>query len=570
MPHFTEITDDDGKVIGMQTNQTGTRMLGLRELNKGSAFTAEERDTFLLTGKLPDSVETLEEQVTRCYQQLQEKNTPLGKNLYLNGLRQSNITLFYRLVMEHIQEILPIIYTPTIGEAVEKFSYEFNRPSGLYFSYPNRHQFKDILKNRKNQDIDLIIITDGEGVLGIGDWGIGGMDICIGKLMVYTACGGINPRRVLPIQLDVGTNNEQLLNDPMYLGWRHKRITGKDYDDFIDLAVSAIRDTFPNIYLHWEDFGRDTARKNLNRYRDDMCTFNDDMQGTGATALACVLSALKATNQKLTDQRIVFFGAGTAGVGIADQICKAMLEAGLSEADAHKQFWLIDRPGLLTDDMDDLAFFQKPYARAKNEIGDWVLQKAGTIGLYDVVKNIQPTVLIGCSTVQGAFTEDVVKLMASYVEHPLIFPLSNPTSKCEAAPKDLLEWTEGKVLTAAGSPFDPVEFNGKTIRISQCNNAFVFPGLGLGIIASQATRCTDGMITAACHALADCSPALQDQSAPLLPDFDVVHDVAKKIALAVALEARKEGISDAPADLDVERKINAIFWTPEYVPYTLA
>lgn len=567
MKTFEEITDDDGKVLKIKTPLRGKDLLMSRELNKGSAFNEQERLEFALIGKLPQSVETMEQQIKRLYRQFQEKPSALSKNVFLNSLKQSNETLFYKLAMQHIGEMLPIIYTPTIGDAVQHFSFQFNQPQGLFLSYPNRDNIEFILKNRAIKEIDLIIVTDGEGVLGIGDWGIGGMDICVGKLMVYTLCGGINPRRVLPIQLDVGTNNETLLNEPMYLGWRHERISGKEYDDFIGQVVSAIVKEFPNIYLHWEDFGRDNARKNLNRYREKMCTFNDDMQGTGATALACALSGASALGQSLKDQTVVFFGAGTAGVGIADQLCSAMVEEGLSIEQARQRFYLIDRSGLLIDGMQEIAPFQKPYLRTREEVNHWDCENQNSIGLLDVIKNAKPTLLIGCSTVTGAFTKEVVQTMAANVTHPMIFPLSNPTSRSEAHPKDLIEWTQGRALIAAGSPYEPVQFNNKTIRVSQCNNAFVFPGLGLGIIASQAKRVTDRMISAAARTLSQYSPALKNKTAPILPDFDVVHEVSKAIALAVAEQAREEGVAGVSDQLDLRRKIEAIFWKPEYLPY---
>lgn len=569
MAIFTEITDEDGKIIGLKTPLRGMQLASNPELNKGSAFTREEREEFKLLGKLPYHVEKIENQVSRYYKQYQLKNSDLGKNKYLNELKQNNLTLFYRLVSHHLEEMLPIIYTPTIGDAVQAYSYQFNKPSGLQITYPDKDKMETILDNRVHRELDLIIVTDGEGVLGIGDWGVGGMDICIGKLMVYTLCGGINPRRTLPIQLDVGTNNHTLLNDPMYLGWRHERISSDKYEEFVQQFVTTIQKKFPHVFLHWEDLGRDNARKILLEYRDQMCTFNDDMQGTGATALATMISGLNATDQELKDQRIVFFGAGTAGVGIADQIKNAMVHKGLSEEEACKRIWLIDRPGLLTDDMPDLAFFQKPYARSKEEVKDWKCQSENQIGLLDVINNIKPTVLIGCSTVQGAFNRDIVTKMAEYVGHPLIFPLSNPTSKSEAVPADIIEWTKGKALVATGSPFTPVHYENKTIKIAQCNNAFIFPGLGLGIIAAKATRVTDSMLAAAALSLGENSPAIKDKTAPLLPDIDDVQTISRKIAYSVAKQAIKEDVARIKKDVDLEKRIEALFWKPEYLSYTL-
>lgn len=568
MKRLEEIRDEHGKVLRIRTSLSGKGLLGNPELNKGLAFTHEERQQFRLLGRLPHHVESMEEQLDRYYHHYQQQSTDLEKNLFLNQLKQNNETLFYHLAREHLAEMLPIIYTPTIGDAVQAFSYEFNLPQGLYISYPNRHYIDNILQNRFINDIDLIIVTDGEGVLGIGDWGIGGMDICIGKLMVYTLCGGINPRRVLPIQLDVGTNNEKLLNDPMYLGWRNERIRGQDYDDYIDLVVSSIEKAFPEVFLHWEDFGRDTARRNLNRYRDKLCTFNDDMQGTGATALASVLSGLQATQQKLKDQRIIFFGAGTAGAGIADQIVREMMiEAGLSEAEARERFWLIDRQGLLIEDMPDLMPFQQPYAKSRESIKNWNITDPKNISLFDVVKNLKPTILIGTSTVHGAFTQDIIETMAAHVDRPIIYPLSNPTCRSEATPKQLIDWTDGRAIIATGSPFDPVTHKGREIRIAQCNNAFIFPGLGLGIIAAKASRVSDGMIAAASRALSDASPARLDPNAPVLPDLDQAQTISRNIAFAVATQARKEGFATISDQVDFKARIDALFWNPDYVDY---
>ena len=418
-----------------------------------------------------------------------------------------------------------------------------------------------------NKDIDLILVTDGEGVLGIGDWGVGGMHICIGKLMVYTACSGLYPHRVLPIQLDTGTNNETLLKDPEYLGWRHPRVTGKDYEIFIDKFVKAVQKKFPNVYLHWEDFGRDNARKNLLKYRDEMATFNDDMQGTGATALACVLSGMVAKKEDIKDQRIVFLGAGTAGCGIADQFFQAMVAHGLSEAEARKNFWLVDRQGLLLKNMTDLAFFQAPYARDPEEIKSWHRDAADHASLLDVVRNVKPTILVGCSTVRGAFTEEVVKTMATHCERPIILPLSNPTNHCEATAEQLMHWTDGKVLMALGSPFDPVNFKGKIYPVSQSNNAFVFPGIGRGVIASKAVRVSDEMIFAACEALSLASPARKDPMAPLLPDIANAADAADSIALAVANKAREQGLARVDKDADFVKILAEQKWEPRYLPY---
>jgi malate dehydrogenase (oxaloacetate-decarboxylating) len=563
MAEFTVIKDDNGKIKYIETALTGNQLLENYALNKGTAFTQAERESFELLGKLPLRIETLEEQVKRVYQQFKKIPSALAKNIYLNELHDQNETLFYKLTDDHINEMLPIVYTPTIGDAVENFSLEFRHPRGLFISYSDQEHIEKILDAYSSDNIDVIVVTDGEGVLGIGDQGVGGIHISIGKLAVYTLCAGINPNRVLPIQLDVGTNNEALLNDPMYLGWKHERIVGEDYDNFIGAFVSAVQKKFPNIYLHWEDFGRDTARKNLDRYRNKMCTFNDDMQGTGAVVLSALLSASKLLKQDLTEQRIVFLGAGTSATGIADQIRDAMIRQGLSDDAARDRIYLLGRRGLITDELSDVTSFQKIYAKKQNEISAWEV-KDGALDLLTVIKNVKPTILIGCSTVGGAFTEEIVKTMAEHVEHPIIFPLSNPTKKAEAIPADILSWTKGNALIATGSPFDPVEFGSKKIQISQCNNSFVFPGIGLGVIAVKAKQVTDGMIWAGCQALTECVLVEQDFSSPLLPDLDNIKEVSMKVATAVAKQAIAEGVAD---DVDIKKAIESTIWEPRYYPY---
>lgn len=556
---YSIIRDEDGKIIRIETTLCGKTLLNIPKLNKGCAFTHEERLGLNLLGTLPNYVETLDEQLERAYNQYQQSPSDLARNIYLNGLHDTNETLFYRLVSDHLEEMMPIIYTPTIGTAVETFSMENRRQRGLFISYPDKDRIGEILDNRNNENVDLIVVTDGEGVLGIGDQGVGGIHICIGKLNLYTVCARINPNRVLPIQLDVGTNNEDLLNDPMYLGWRNKRIAGKDYDDFIDAFVTAVKERFPRIFLHWEDFGRDNARRNLDRYNKSMCTFNDDIQGTGAVALAAILSGVNASGTPLKEHRFVIFGAGTAGVGIADQIAEYMIAQGIDEKTARSQFYLIDREGLLTTESNVLDF-QQPYYQDANNC-------KGVSSLADVVEHAKPTVLIGCSTATGAFSEEIVKNMASHTKHPLIFPLSNPTSKAEATPADLLAWTEGRALIATGSPFAPVNFNGNDVRISQCNNAFIFPGLGLGVIASGASRLTKNMIRASCDALVAESPAKDDKTKPLLPDVQDIQLISLRIATAVAKQAIEDGVANIDQDAEVEKVIFSHTWAPKYFPY---
>lgn len=553
-------------VTHIETSLTGSDLLNTPKLNKGCAFTQAERDMFGLTGLLPHQIETLEQQAARMYVQYQEHHTNLGKNIYLNVLHDYNETLFYKLVSEHLEEMLPIVYTPTVGEAVQRFSMEHRKAKGLYISYPDCHQIEKMLDNRLPNEVDMSVITDGEAVLGIGDQGIGGINISIAKLMVYTLCGGINPNRVLPIQLDVGTNNPHLLNDPMYLGWRHERITGQEYDDFIAMFVAAITKKFPQIFLHWEDVGRDNARRILTEYRHKICTMNGDMQATGVVALASVLAGVMASNIPLRDHRIVIMGAGTAGIGIADQIHAALCRSGLSEKEAYARFWILDRAGLLTSQMPSLPF-QKAYARDAQDVSNWPLQEINQIGLYDVVKNAKPTILIGCSTASGAFTEEIVKLMHSQTPKPIIMPLSNPTPLSEAKPEDLIKWTHAKALIATGSPFPDVFFNNEWYRIAQSNNALAFPGIGLGAIAAKTKHITDDMLWAATQALTQCSPINQDKMASLLPKLSEAKMVSFNVALAVAEQARKEGLSQLPSQTDLKEVIRNAMWEPRYYPY---
>lgn len=566
---FKLVRNDDGEIEFIETPLTGYDLLGTPKLNKGCAFTREERELFKLDGLLPNQVETLDQQVARMYAQYQEHQSNLGKNIYLNVLHDYNETLFYKLTSQYLEEMLPIIYTPTVGEAVERFSLEHRKTRGIYISFPDRDKISTILDHRLPQEVDLIVTTDGEAVLGIGDQGIGGINIATAKLMVYTLCGGISPHRVLPIQLDLGTNNPQLLNDPMYVGWRHERIQGQDYIDFIDQFVKAIIKKFPQVLLHWEDLGRDNARHILDTYRQKFCTFNGDIQGTGSVALACVLAACTTTQTKLEDQRIVILGAGTAGVGIADQIHAALKRSGLSDQEAYKRFWLLDRSGLLVED-SSLLSFQKPYARSRADVAHWSVANPNNITLLDVVKNIKPTILIGCSTATGAFSEEIIKTMAQHVEHPLIMPLSNPTSKSEARPDDLFHWTNGKALIATGSPFPDILLDDRRIRIAQSNNALAFPGIGLGSIAAKASYLTDDMLWAATEALSQCSPILhahQSNQSTLLPKLSEAKFVSRQIALAVASQARKEGVAQIDPKIDLNLAINRVIWEPRYYRY---
>ncbi len=568
MLDFNIVTDDETSELYLETSLSGKPLLSTAQLNKGTAFTEEERHTFKLLGKLPFRIESLEEQVARAYYQYHQFTTPLHKNIYLTNLHDTNQVIFYKLVSQHLNEMLPIIYTPTIGAAVQQYSHEYRRPRGLFLSYPDRKYMEKILQNRSNPKIDLIVVTDGESILGIGDQGVGGMQIPIGKLMVYSLCGGINPSKTLPIHLDVGTNNEKLLADPFYLGWRHKRIQGAEYDEFIEQFVQIVKKLFPKVFLHWEDLGRENAHNILMKYKDSMCTFNDDIQGTGVVALSAVLSGTKVTKTTLAQQRIIILGAGSAGIGIGNQIFEALLREGLTEQEAYQRFWLVDRQGLLLDDDPLLTEAQKPYARSRAEVATWKIEKPNCISLADTVNAIHPTVLIGCSAQGGAFTPDILKTMAAHCDQPIILPLSNPTEKAEATPEVILEATNGRALIATGTLFPPVRWQGQLRPIAQCNNALSFPGIGKGLLLSQARRLTKNMLWAACEALSNQSPALKDPLAPLLPSLDEAQTVGKQVAKAVGREVVRENLSDRSPEhqKNIESMIEQHFWSPQYLP----
>ncbi|MDF1795854.1 MAG: NAD-dependent malic enzyme [Coxiellaceae bacterium] len=556
------ISDNGQKRV--ETSFSGKALLSISQLNKGTAFSAEEREEFDLLGKLPPHIETLEEQAERAYLQYQACENVLNRNIFLNQLLNTNQVLFYYLIEKHLQEMLPTIYTPIVGNAVQSYHKRFQQPRGLYISYPDRYRIEEILRNRTNPNISLIVTSDGEGVLGIGDQGIGAMAIPIAKLMVYTAFAGINPMNTLPVMLDAGTNNQALLDDPMYLGWHNPRISGKEYNEFIDCFVAAVKKIFPDVYLHWEDFGRTNAFRHLLEYRKSICSFNDDIQGTGVVALAALMSGLKKTGGELKDQRIVVFGAGSAGMGVTDRIYRAIKEE-IGEDFAHQRFWLLDRPGLLTEYViDETTEAQRPFCRSAAEIDQWGVNDAQNIGLMDVIKHVKPTILIGCSAVSGAFSDPIIKEMVKHVEHPIILPLSNPNEKCEAKPSDLLEWTKGKAYIATGSPFDDVEYDGKTYPISQCNNYFAFPGIGLGIIAVKPTRLTSKMLMAASKALSDIKLTHPYR---LLPKLERAQELSRAIGIAVAKQAIEEGLAIINPQKTVEQLVDETMWSPQYLPY---
>ncbi|PEN89402.1 NAD-dependent malic enzyme [Bacillus cereus] len=548
----------------LETTLRGAEVLSTPLLNKGVAFTQNEREELGLKGLLPPAVLTLEEQARRAYEQFSSQPDDLLKNVYLTALHDRNEVLFYRILTDHLREMLPIVYTPTVGVAIQRYSHEYRKPRGVYLSINDPSGIEEAFTNigATAENIDLVVVTDGEGILGIGDWGVGGINIAIGKLAVYTAAVGIDPSRVLPVILDVGTNREELLNNPFYIGNRHPRITGEAYDEFIDTFVQSVNKQFPKALLHWEDFSSRNARKILDKYRHDVCTFNDDIQGTGAVSLAAVLSAVKASGVPLSEHRVVVFGAGTAGIGIADQVRDAMVRVGVSEEESYKRFWCIDRNGLVTDNMEDLLDFQIPYARKEAEVSEW--KQNDVIGLAEVVKHVKPTILIGTSTVAGAFKEEIIKEMASHIERPIILPMSNPTPLAEAKPADLIEWTEGRALVATGSPFEPVTYNGVTYVIGQSNNALIFPGLGLGTIVVRASVMTDGMFAAAAEAVASMVDTSQP-GAPILPEVEELRNISEMVAIEVAKVAVAEGVARVNlSDNDIKMAVKEAMWKPEY------
>jgi malate dehydrogenase (oxaloacetate-decarboxylating) len=542
---------------------SGMDLLNRQGLNKGTAFTEEERSALGLHGLLPPQVETLDQQAVRAYEAYQRKDDDLERHIYLRALQDTNEVLFYRLLLDHIEEMTPIVYTPVVGQACQQFSHIYRRPRGLFVSYPLRDAIPTLLRTRPNRDVDVIVVTDGERILGIGDQGAGGLGIPIGKLSLYTLIGGIRPERTLPIVLDVGTNNTERLKDPEYLGWRHERVTGQAYFDFVDQFVQAIKQELPNTCLQWEDFATPHARPILDRYRDQLLTFNDDIQGTAAVALGAILGAVNVAGTPLKEQQIVMLGAGSAGIGVADFLRAAMRDAGLSDEDARRRFWVVDKDGLLHAGRTDLSAEQRVYAQPRERLSAWSPGGKG-ITLADVIGKIDATILIGLSTARGAFTEPIVREMARKVRRPIIFPLSNPTSRSEATGNDLIRWTDGRALVATGSPFAPVAYGGREIPIAQCNNIYIFPAIGLGVVAAHARRVTDTMILAAARALGEKSPALTDPSASLLPALPQLRDVAAHIAIAVGRQAQRDGVAPKTSDAELHERVAATQWTPAY------
>jgi malate dehydrogenase (oxaloacetate-decarboxylating) len=557
--------DDEGS---WRTSERGRAVLSDPRINKGTAFSARERQELGLIGLIPAGHMTLDQQAGRVYAQYLRQGSDLARNVLLNEVHDRNEVLYYRLLADHLSEMLPVVYTPTVGQAIEHYSQEYRRPRGIYLSVDQPELIAQSLaaSGHTAEDVDLIVATDAGAILGIGDWGVGGMSIAVGKLAVYTAAAGIDPRRCLPVMLDVGTDRQSLLDDPMYIGNRHPRVPAAEYDAFLDMFVAAVQNVFPQALLHWEDIGAANARRLLDRYRDELPSFNDDIQGTGAVNLAAVLAAVRATGVELHEHRIVIFGAGSAGTGIADQLSAAQVVAGLPEQQARSRFWLLDRNGLVVTGEPELTEGQRRYGRDPAEVADWHRdERLAGISLAEVVRRMHPTVLIGTSARPGAFSRDTVNEMALHCDRPVIMPMSNPTELAEATPADLIMWTGGRALVATGSPFPPVEYQGTRYVIGQANNALVFPGLGLGAIVARASRITDGMLSAAAHAIAGLVDS-RAPGAPLLPEVQALRDTSLAVAAAVASAAHADGVARRPLTGDVDSQVRELMWQPAYRP----
>ena len=544
----------------------GPSLLETPLLNKGSAFSASERESFNLNGLLPPRYETIEEQVDRAYRQYSSFHTNINKHIYLRAIHDNNETLFFKLVQEHLAEMMPIIYTPTVGDACEQFSDIYRSSRGLFISHTEQDNLDDILRNATKSKVKVIVVTDGERILGLGDQGIGGMGIPIGKLSLYTACGGISPAYTLPITLDVGTNNEKLLNDPMYMGNRQKRISQEEYDVFVDKFIKAVKRRWPHVMLQFEDFAQPNAMPLLNRYKEEICCFNDDIQGTASVTVGSLLAACRAKGIKLSAQKVAFVGAGSAGCGIAEQIISQMVSEGIEESQARSQIFMIDRYGLLTDGMGDLRDFQQKLVQQKAAMSGWAIE-GEYAQLIEVMHGAKPDILIGVSGQAGLFTEEVIKAMKQHCEKPIIFPLSNPSRQVEATPKQVISWTEGAAIIATGSPFEPVEHNGKSYPVAQCNNSYIFPGIGLGVVSANVNLITDEMLMVASETLAESSPLANTGEGELLPPLTEISALSKEIAFRVGKIAMKQGLALELSDEKLRDKIDRNFWTPEYRSY---
>ena len=549
------------------TALSGYELLNDPLLNKGTAFTEAERDDFDLHGLLPPYVTNLDLQVERRLDAFRGLGTDLQKYVFLRGTQDTNETLFYALLTRHIEELMPIVYTPTVGLGCQQFSRIFRKPRGLFLSFPLRDRIDRVLSNPRFDGVEVVVVSDGERILGLGDQGAGGMGIPIGKLSLYTACAGLHPSTTLPILLDVGTDNRELLADPLYIGWRHERIRNAAYDEFVATFVDAVRARWPHVLLHWEDFAFRNANRLLAQYRDRLCSYNDDIQGTAAIAVGAILSAINVTAVPLTEQRIAVLGAGSAGTGISALLLRAMIDAGLAETEARSRFYLVDRDGLLVEGMTGLQSFQTTFAQGRDRVAAWKITSAERIGLPEVVANAHPTVLIGTSGQAHAFSEAVVRAMAAHVPQPVIFPLSNPTERSEATPDQILLWTEGRAVIGTGSPFPPIMRNGHTFRIDQTNNAYVYPGVGLGAIAVQARYISEGMFLTAARTIAELSPAKRDPRANLLPPLAELRKISLRVAIAVATRAEAEGLAHPVPDRDLAAAVRSMMWEPLYATY---
>jgi malate dehydrogenase (oxaloacetate-decarboxylating) len=557
---------DNGEIT-LLAGESGYALLTDPNLNKGTAFTDDERARFALHGLLPPHVSTLSEQVKRRIRVIRALCSDLERYVYLRELQDTNETLFYALLTTHLDETLPIIYTPTVGPGCQQFSRLFRRPRGVFLSFPLKDQMRKILANPRFDLVETVVVTDGERVLGLGDQGVGGMGIAIGKAALYTSCAGLHPSTTLPILLDVGTDNEECLNDPLYLGWRHPRVRGDAYDDFIEQFVTALHARWPDVLLQWEDFARHNASRLLAKYRDRLCTFNDDIQGTAAAAVGTVLSALNVSGSPLADQRICIFGAGSAGCGIASLLLRALREAGHSQESAQRCLFMVDREGLLLESSISPLEFQKPFLHPDEAISGWTLTQPTSVDFYDTISNARPTILIGVSGQPGAFSERVIRRMADLVHRPIILPLSNPSSHSEAKPQELQMWTGGRAVIGVGSPFPPLNIEDRLFVTDQANNSYIFPGVGLGVVASRARRISDGMFMAAAKAMAELSPAVRGASGNFLPPVSSLREVAMHVALAVGRTAQREGL--APHSADLKARVKSRMWTPAYRTYHL-
>ncbi|MBI5707153.1 MAG: NAD-dependent malic enzyme [Armatimonadetes bacterium] len=560
MLDFTLRKEDSGEST-VATDLAGSFLLDTPIFNKGTAFTTAERTELGLNGLLPPYATDIHEQLERTYHEFSFKPTDMEKHIYLRALQDRNEVLFYRLLLSHLEEMMPLVYTPVVGWACRHFSHIYRRPRGLFISYPQKDEIELILENRAFKHVDVIVVTDGERILGLGDQGVGGMGIPVGKLSLYSLCAGIHPARTLPIVLDTGTDNEERLADPHYLGWRHGRVRGQAYLDFIDRFVEAVKKKLPDVLLQWEDFSRDNASLLLGKYRDELCTFNDDIQGTASVTTAALLSAMRITRKRTEEQKVVLLGAGSAAVGIANQLADSLVDQGMSEEDAAAKFWILNSKGLIHDGLSGILPFQTRFARKKAEVEGWAAQE-GYIKLDEVVKRVHPSVLIGVSGKAGMFREAIVKEMAKGCDRPIILPLSNPTSQAEATPADIQLWTDGKAIVATGSPFAPVEYKGVRHMVSQCNNSYVFPGVGLGVIATKAKRVTRQMFRAASKELAHI--AEEAPGAPVLPPMGQIRKVSRRIAHAVGEMAMEQGLTKVASISELSERIDDTMWLPDY------